>query len=306
MVAFVTRPPEPAPWHRGIVHGTVMAMICFVAGVVLVFSGIAPATGLVVFVLVPGVAGFVVARTLFYWRAVLVSMTIATFLCLGLLVTFGLEGLLCVLMALPLLFASALCGAAVGRVTCLLTRTPSKNSTVLFSTSAALMLLGLGQLDHAQSPRRESVTTTITIDAPPEQVWDALVNFDRVEGTQPLLMRIGLPVPLSCEVKGTGVGAERICRFDRGFIRERVTKWDAPRALEFDVLEVRLPGRHWLGFQRAGYSVKQQGDGKTEVTRTTVVTSTLRPAWYWRVFERLGTETEHHYILEHLRTTTTR
>jgi len=102
-------------------------------------------------------------------------------------------------------------------------------------------------------------------------------------------------------LSGTGVGAERTCRFNSGFIRERVTGWNPPEQLELNVEEVSLPGRHWLGFQGATYTLQRIGTGRTRVTRTTIVTSTLRPAFYWSFFERLGAQAEHGYILESLK-----
>ena len=102
-------------------------------------------------------------------------------------------------------------------------------------------------------------------------------------------------------MNGSGVGATRTCHFNSGLIHERVTMWNPPHYLEFEVEEVQLPGRHWLGFQGAAYQLEQR-DGGTWVSRTTTVTSTLRPACYWRFFEHLGTKTEHEYILNSLKT----
>jgi hypothetical protein len=78
-------------------------------------------------------------------------------------------------------------------------------------------------------------------------------------------------------------------------------QWQPPHRLEFDVEEVQLPGRQWLGFQRAMYTLEPRAAGETLVTRKTVVPSTLRPGFYWRFFEQLGTETEHDYNLSSLK-----
>ena len=164
-------------------------------------------------------------------------------------------------------------------------------------------MFGAGKVEDefAVGYRAEVFESSIIIQASPEEIWDEMIEFDDVKGPKPLLMRMGLPVPLSCSVRGSGVGSERICRFSSGFIRERVSRWNAPYQLEFDVEEVQLPGRHWLGFQRATYSLERRDTGSTKVTRTTTVTSSLRPAFYWRFFERIGTETEHDYILNCLK-----
>ncbi|MCA9441610.1 MAG: hypothetical protein KC964_12445 [Candidatus Omnitrophica bacterium] len=110
-------------------------------------------------------------------------------------------------------------------------------------------------------------------------------------------MRVGLPVPTGCTLDGEGVGARRTCHFDAGSARERITRWEPPYRYEMAVEEVDLPGRPWLGFESAGYELEPLGGRRTRVVRTTTLTSTLRPGPYWRVFERLGTETEHRYVL---------
>ncbi len=58
-----------------------------------------------------------------------------------------------------------------------------------------------------------------------------------------------------------------------------------------------MPGRHWLGFETASYHLEAKASG-TQLTRTTVISSHLYPAWYWRPLERLGVESEHKYLLQ--------
>jgi len=60
-----------------------------------------------------------------------------------------------------------------------------------------------------------------------------------------------------------------------------------------------MPGRHWLGFEYATYTLQQDGNDAI-LTRTTTIISNLYPAWYWRPFERWGVTSEHNYIFSDL------
>jgi hypothetical protein len=138
------------------------------------------------------------------------------------------------------------------------------------------------------------------VDASAGQVWDALVVIDHVSAAKPLLLRIGLPVPERCTLEGNGVGAVRTCYFNAGRIEERVTRWEPARRLDVQIERVTLPGRHWLGFKSASYVMESLSPGKTRVTRTTTISSQLRPAWYWRHLEKLGVDAEHDYLFKGL------
>jgi hypothetical protein len=97
-------------------------------------------------------------------------------------------------------------------------------------------------------------------------------------------------------MQGQGIGAKRTCYFNVGYIEETVTGWDPPYYLGLSIDRTHMPGRHWLGFENAEYRLQADGS-RTFLSRTTTISSHLRPAWYWRGFERLGVESEHDYIL---------
>src|SRR6202043_4110754 len=58
-----------------------------------------------------------------------------------------------------------------------------------------------------------------------------------------------------------------------------------------------LPGRHWLGFENAEYTLQPERGG-TLLTRTTTITSGLSPSWYWEPLERWGVASEHRYLFQ--------
>jgi len=144
-------------------------------------------------------------------------------------------------------------------------------------------------------PRLEIITSTIRLAAEPSEVWADLQSFDSVAAQKPFLMYIGLPIPVRCSLRGSGVGATRTCYFDRGYIQETVTAWEPPNVMGLSIDRTNLPGRHWLNFEDAKYELHQDR-GTTVLSRTTTITSNLYPAWYWRPFERWGVASEHQYI----------
>ncbi|MDG2012816.1 MAG: hypothetical protein P8J33_04890 [Pirellulaceae bacterium] len=302
MMSKIDSPSEEKLTQKSILRGTLAALTCVVVGGTLIGLGSETAgLGLTMFLILPAATGFVAVFTVRYWKAVCISLVIANGLCLVSLVAIGLEGVVCILMALPIIVVGAMLGAGIGY--CLKRKSDSNISMAIMPILAGMTVFGAGKIEDRlpTGARIENVESSIIIDGAPDEVWKAIIGFDQVKGTKPLLMRLGLPVPQSCTIHGSGIGTERICHFNSGFIRERVTRWQPPQHLEFTVEEVQLPGRHWLGFQGGTYELVKIDNRKTRITRTTIVTSTLRPGFYWRFFERLGTETEHNYILDSLK-----
>jgi len=293
--------PAPERTRTAIVRGTVVAIIFVVIGGLLIMKGKQTAGyGVTMFFVLPAATGFVTAFVIRFWNAVILSVLITLAIWMTSLVFVGLEGIVCVLMASPMLFTSALFGASLGFF--IKKISGKRTSMIIAPLFAGATVFGSGQLENrlGHSLRTEVVESTIVVDAGKEDVWEELIAFTDVSGPKPFLLRIGLPIPESCSMTGSGIGAERTCHFNSGFISERVTHWEPPHRLELSVEEVKLPGRHWLGFRDATYTLKAIEKGRTRVSRKTTVTSTLRPAFYWRLFEHLGAETEHRYILNSL------
>jgi hypothetical protein len=148
-------------------------------------------------------------------------------------------------------------------------------------------------------PRTEVVQTAVEVNDSPEAVWHNILSIDSVQGSKPILMYVGLPIPQRCTMDGHGVGAKRTCYFNAGYIEEKVTGWNPPYSLGLSIDRTHMPGRHWLGFESAEYRLEPHG-AMTLLTRRTTFFSYLHPAWYWRPLERFGVESEHTYILEDL------
>jgi hypothetical protein len=256
--------------------------------------------GWVLFLLVPVSAGIAIVFTMGDKGSIAAVALISTFFALFFLVVGHKEGLLCALMAFPFVFVSLLLGVGVGfLLRALIGSTKAPTSTTLLLLP--LLIVGGHQVElkTAGQPRAAMVKTTIWLPAPPGQVWPHVQIVDSIGGPKPLLMHVGLPIPQRCTLSGTARGSKRTCYFDKGYIEESIVEWQPPYHMRFTVDRTNLPGRHWLGFENAEYTLQPDRDG-TLLTRTTTITSGLSPSWYWEPLERWGVASEHNYLFQDL------
>lgn len=261
-----------------------------------------PGMGLTLFLLVPVVAGFSVAWTTRAGTGAAAAGLLSILGSLVVLIAVGKEGPVCAVMALPLIAAGLFLGLGLGLLARkLLSVRRNGTTTGLLLVLAPLILVAGDQIETPtlRYPRTEIVETAVEINAPAERVWRSILAIDSVQGSKPILMYIGLPIPQRCTMEGQGVGAKRTCYFNAGYIQETVVSWNPPYYLGLTIDRTHMPGRHWLGFEGAGYRLESRGAG-TILTRRTTFFSHLRPVWYWRPLERLGVESEHDYILQDL------
>lgn len=260
--------------------------------------------GSVLFFVLPFITGLATAIVTRGKELLFASLGVGAIGCTAALIIAGKEGWVCVLMSTPIVAFSMGIGALAGVLVRQLLLALGVRHLGMFLTIAVLpfFLIGANKIEEPsrRMPRAETITNTLVTDAPRELVWNQLKTFDRIEGTKGLLMRIGLPVPVSCTMSGEGVGATRTCYFEQGHIAERVTEWNPPSSMKLEITEFDVPGRPWLSFQGASYELTREGN-RTIVTRKTTIVSRLSPAWYWRPLEKIGVETEHEYIFEEVK-----
>lgn len=256
------------------------------------------------FLLLPLLVGATIAMVTprGFSSAAMLSAAVSLLICLASLVSIHAEGILCAVLAFPLIFVPLALGVALGTVLRRLIR-PFESTTTncLVLLTGPLLLFGGHQLEvrNFTQARTQSVTTTMHLDAKPEEVWANIQSLDSLRGRKPLLMHIGLPIPQKCVLKGASVGSKRICYFDQGSIEESVLEWDPPRKMRLAIDRTNMPGRHWLEFDGAEYDLTADATG-TAITRVTTIRSNLRPAWYWGRFERWGVQSEHQYLFADL------
>ncbi|MEM7355401.1 MAG: hypothetical protein AAF657_31605 [Acidobacteriota bacterium] len=266
--------------------------------------------GWTLFVLLPvalgGAIGFLVEKAS---EGLAVGLAVVAFSVSGMLVL-GFEGLICILMAAPLVLVLALIGAALARW--VLPRSHGGKTLILLF--AALPFLMAFEKEVAPEPPLYSVRTAVTIDAPPDVVWEQVVSFSEIPPPEDWIFKTGLAYPIHARIEGTGVGAIRYCEFSTGAFVEPIEVWDAPRLLRFAVTENPPPMEEWNPFaethpphldqflvsRRGQFLLEPLPGGGTRLEGTTWYQHGLWPATYWRWWSDAIIHRIHSRVLDHV------
>ncbi len=293
---------------RGLKYGLLLATVLS-AGLLLLgyyfFALGREALGTAIFVGVPFVAGLTIGILVNNIKHIALCGLGGCVFALSFLLVMGFEGIFCALMAAPLAIAAMIVAGLLVYVLKIVFKKDDFNSGKHLTILLLFSPLLIAAVDRAEKPRQANPTTvtisnSILIDAPIGRAWEALGRFESMEASKPLLLRAGaLPIPRRCTLDHAGVDGIRTCYFDRGIITQRVTVWQQPSRMEFEITGDTLPGNHWLTFNTAGYELSGEA-GRTRVTRHTTIESRLWPRWYWAPIERYGVHSEHDFVLQSL------
>ena len=228
----------------------------------------------------------------------------------------AIEGLVCLLMALPIAIPFAIVGAWVGWILqrsaiCRL-QSPQVLGVLL------LFLPAMMGLEHAAKlpPEPFEVESTVDINAPPETVWMNVVSFPELAPPTELLFKTGVAYPIRAEIKGSGVGAVRYCTFSTGSFVEPIQIWDEPHRLKFGVSEQPavmqefsykkdlVPphvSNHYLRSQAGEFLLERLPDGRTRLHGTSWYTLKFWPTQYWRLWSDGIIYRIHLRVLKHVK-----
>jgi uncharacterized membrane protein YhaH (DUF805 family) len=245
-----------------------------------------------------------------YKSTVLVAFTALAIAACALLL-FALEGVVCLVMALPLALPLTLGGATLGWAL-VTARRPS--TTELSLALLALPLLSLFE-ERWTTVETFEVVTTIEVDAPPSAVWPNVIRFTELPPPEHWLFRTGIAYPLRARIEGAGVGAVRHCEFSTGAFVEPITAWIEPTRLSFDVVDQPDPMEEWSFYanvhpphlDRSFRSVRGEfrlvalPGGRTRLEGSTWYTLDIHPAWYWRALSEPLLHAIHGRVLRHVK-----
>jgi hypothetical protein len=240
-----------------------------------------------------------------------------SFLVFGILLLQGeLEGMVCILMAMPLILISLGIGLFLKMILSDLFGVFKKeeddngdsilDDKTLKSSILPFCILAMVGFTEKQLTKNANeiveIRSEIILPYSPMQVYDAIKTVDTLDAEKPFLMQLDLPLPQKCILEAEEIGAIRTCYFKGGgTIIEQVTELEKGKILRMDVLDYQLTGRTWLGFREAIYTFEELEDGTCKMARITTYTSELYPRVYWAPLERLGVEQEHEYVFRNLR-----
>ncbi|HEY6554251.1 MAG TPA: hypothetical protein VI669_12915, partial [Vicinamibacteria bacterium] len=236
------------------------------------------------------------------------------FLCM-LLVALAVEGLLCLVMAAPIMLVLVLLGATVGYFLQRRGLPPKLATTALgVALAAAPILMGAERAAERQAPLFE-VRSAVEVAAPPHVVWRSVVSFSDIPPPSEWLFRAGIAYPLRATIEGSGAGAVRRCVFTTGAFVEPIAVWDEPRRLRFDVVSLPPPMQEWTpyrqvrpphldGFLRAEkgeFRLTQLPSGQTRLEGSTWYRHNMWPAAYWQLWSDAIIHRIHLRVLRHIR-----
>ncbi len=169
------------------------------------------------------------------WASVAIAVSITLFT--------GHEGVICALMALPLMLGSASAGGALA----LIARSMSSRAMGIAAVGSALLPLGAARLEQSTPPPLELRTTrnTIDIEASSAAVWREIARVRAIDPAD-LPWRVshlfGFPRPIEATLSHEGVGATRKASFERGLVfTETVTTWEPLARLAFTIVADPVP-----------------------------------------------------------------
>lgn len=221
----------------------------------------------------------------------------------------GIEGLICIVMASPILLLFVFIGSAIAGT--YVKSEQNTNAVILFFS---VSILGLSFAERDKTPSLSEVKTSIIINAPIETVWENVVVFPQLDEPTEILFKAGIAYPINATIEGEGVGAIRYCNFTTGSFVEPITTWNAPTHLAFDVLEQPEPMKEisYWNFDAAhlhDYFVSKNGEFRlkkidentTELTGTTWYTHKIYPEFYWRIWSDEIIHQIHNRVLTHIK-----
>lgn len=288
--------------------GLLMAGVLFGGGAVLLRSG---TYGLTLFIVLPVILGGVGAwctRAATGGEAAItggLAVVLASFGWLAL----GQEGVLCIVMSLPLSLPLGCLGGWIFY----------RSQTGKFQSGAAtmLLLLPVGTLgwDVKAEPPVFEVRSAIEIAASPERIWKYVVTFSELPEPREWYFQAGLAYPKRARIEGSGPGAVRYCEFSTGPFVEPIEVWDEPSLLRFRVTSNPAPMHEWSPYSRVlpkhlhGYLISKRGQfrltplgpNRTLLEGSTWYQHGLWPAEYWRLWSDAIIHRIHMRVLSHIK-----
>ncbi len=318
--------PALAPSNRDLApvgRGTAL-LVSSVTGAFLLIGTLAISVGMLkaygagLFVGAPFVMGYGVVALLFHLdpdaklgRGVLAA-ALAAVLSLLPLVLMATEGLVCILMALPLMLILVLLGAFLAWVFI------PRPRWRLSGTASAFVLLPLLMLRDALLPEKpllRCVRSEVIVDAQPATVWKRVIAFPELPPPTELIFRAGVACPLRASISGTGAGAVRRCEFSTGTFVEPIKVWDPEHELSFEVASQPDALREWtlwagprpphldgyLQSRRGQFLLEALPDGRTRLTGRTWYELRMGPEPYWALWADPLIHTIHFRVLKHVK-----
>lgn len=244
-------------------------------------------------------------------RLFYVSLNSLIIFCVGLLF-FAWEGIICLFMAMPI----ALLFMYIGHVIAyeiLIKKNWNSPATIILLILSVPSLMAF-ESNNTNEDKVRSVSTSIEINASPEQVWRNVIAFPELAEPTEFIFKTGIAYPIDATINGNGVGAIRHCNFSTGSFVEPITIWYEPTLLKFSVVEQPEPMKeispynihpnHLHGFwvsKEGQFKLTKLANGNTLLEGTTWYVNKIKPGIYWSIWSDYIVHKIHQRVLKHIK-----
>lgn len=227
----------------------------------------------------------------------------------------ALDGMICLIMALPLALILALMGTALGG---LAGQAATKRFASVTPLALTLMFPFLVAFEDSTSPAapERAIVTSIPIMASVQSVWDKVIAFPRIDQKPDGLFRFGIAYPIEARIEGSGIGAIRYCTFSTGSFVEPITAWQPNELLAFNVTSSPPPMEEFSIYEHVdaphlhGHMQSHRGQfrlvpvgNNVLLEGTTWYHHEMWPQWYWGPITDQIIHKIHERVLNHIKTT---
>lgn len=250
-----------------------------------------------IFLFVPGLAGFI-AGVISNWnieKSASTSWINATliwlFSCCALLVC-GFEGMICIVMAMPLFVPMIAFGVFLGRA---IIGWRKDGPRILVSAAPVVAVVAVYTIRSEPGFQTRTESTSLIINAPPDKIWPYLFRIDHLPEPNQWIFKTGIAYTTGTDSGGQHVGDSRQCILTTGIMQERISQVEPNQYLRFDVLttppsmkeknpfyDIHPPHErgsfkvHWGEFR-----LEPLSGGRTRLTGTSQYSYNIYPAAYW-------------------------
>ncbi|WP_196890517.1 hypothetical protein [Aureivirga marina] len=258
--------------------------------------------GISFFVFLPFILGYLLGKSIVK-SVSLFGLIISFIIFFSLLIGGGLEGMICVLMAMPIVFFATFLGICIKRVRNQIKEKEDDEIHLKSSIFPFLIFLSFSFIEEKLTGNKyeiSEVTTELILPFSPEEIYDGLINMEKIEYKKSFLMYLNLPIPVNCNLEKVEVGATRICYSNEGKFIQEITEIEKNKMIHFNVLNLEITGRKWLGMKSNSYSIEKIDKNNSKIIEKICYTTELYPRFYWKPLEELGFKQIQKYVLKSL------
>ncbi len=156
---------------------------------------------------------------------------------------FFIEGLICIVLALPLFWLMSSIG---GLVMGLFVHWKYSKNTLMSIAILPLLMLPI-ESSNTFLPQERWVSTSVLIEAKPEEIWSSFLDVQDIKPEElgfSVSNLMGFPRPLHADMRGAGIGSLRVSTWEKGVeFGERITEWNPniSVAWEFEINPEKIP-----------------------------------------------------------------